>query len=276
MTPKFILGNAKIPGVWTFSLPAGWTCPGAKECLCKANRETGKVTDGPDTKFRCFAASDERYTATRMARWHNFELLKGKSTEEMVDLLHPNLPKAARIVRIHVSGDFFSQSYFDAWLQVARQNPETLFYAYTKSLKFWVERLDNIPENMKLNASRGGLLDALIDKVGLKSAEVVLSEGEADAKNLRIDHDDSLAYGQDKSFALLIHGTQPAGSIAAKALSALRKLGKTGYGKKLALVALIMWSGGMGGVRYRFWPVWSRPYNENIISRIIWFQGDTV
>jgi hypothetical protein len=273
MKPKFILGNAKIPGVWTFSLPAGWTCPGARECLCKANRETGKVTDGPDTKFRCFAASDERYTATRMGRWHNFELLKGKSTAEMVDILHPHLPKAAKIVRIHVSGDFFSQAYFDAWLEVARRNPETLFYAYTKSLKFWVERMNEIPKNLKLNASRGGLLDALIDKVRLKSAEVVFSEADAENRGLEIDHNDSLAYGQDKSFALLIHGTQPAGSLAAKALSALRKLGKTGYGKKLALAALV-WAGGMDGIRYQYWPVWARPYNENILSRVIWFDGD--
>ena len=266
MKPKFILGNAKIPGVWTFSLPAGWTCPGANECLCKADRDTGKVTDGPNTRFRCFAASDERYTATRMARWHNFELLKGKTMDEMIDILHPNLPGNARIVRIHVSGDFYSQVYFDAWMEVARRNPQTLFYAYTKSLKFWVTRMNQLPDNFKLNASRGGLLDALIDKVGLKSAEVVFSEDEAVKRGLEIDHNDSLAYGQDKSFALLLHGTQPAGSIAAKALSALRKLGKTGYGKKLAVAMMICFAC-IEGIPMKMWPVWGRPGNQNIISR---------
>ncbi len=36
----------------TFTLPAGWTCPGAKDCLSRADRVTGKVTDGADTEFR--------------------------------------------------------------------------------------------------------------------------------------------------------------------------------------------------------------------------------
>ena len=234
--------------------------------MCKADRDTGKVTDGPNTRFRCFAASDERYTATRMARWHNFELLKGKTMDEMIDILHPNLPGNARIVRIHVSGDFYSQVYFDAWMEVARRNPQTLFYAYTKSLKFWVTRMNQLPDNFKLNASRGGLLDALIDKVGLKSAEVVFSEDEAVKRGLEIDHNDSLAYGQDKSFALLLHGTQPAGSIAAKALSALRKLGKTGYGKKLAVAMMICFAC-IEGIPMKMWPVWGRPGNQNIISR---------
>jgi hypothetical protein len=29
----------------TFTLPAGHTCPGAKDCLSRADRITGKVTD---------------------------------------------------------------------------------------------------------------------------------------------------------------------------------------------------------------------------------------
>ena len=52
------------------------------------------------------------------------------------------------------------------------------------------------------------------------------------AGDLVIDHDDTSAYLQDKSFALLLHGTQPKGSNAAKALSLLRKQGIGGYGKQ--------------------------------------------
>ena len=60
----------------TFSLPAGWTCPGAKDCLSKANRETGHIQDGPDTEWRCFAASGEaRSPSLRKAVWHNFDLI---------------------------------------------------------------------------------------------------------------------------------------------------------------------------------------------------------
>src|SRR5262249_44343663 len=109
---KFGNGNAKLPaGVMTFSLPAGWSCPFASACMSRTDRETGKIQDGPNTEYRCFAASDEQIRpSVRKARWHNFELLRGLSTEEMVRLILDSLSPLVGVVRIHVSGDFFSQS----------------------------------------------------------------------------------------------------------------------------------------------------------------------
>lgn len=226
-------GNAKLnPDIFTFSLPAGYSCPGARECLSRAGKNGSGIQDGLETKFRCFAASDEvQYPNVQKARWRNFDLLKGKTTEQMWTLIQESLPKKAKIIRVHVSGDFFNEQYFDAWLEVARKNPERTFYAYTKSLHLWVGKKDSIPANFKLNASRGGIHDWMIDTYGLKSAEVVFHPDEAKAKGLEIDHDDSHAYASDKSFALLLHGTQPKGSVASKALSVLRKLGWKGYSK---------------------------------------------
>lgn len=96
-------GNAKLrKGIATFSLPAGWTCPGAKDCLAKANRETGKITDGDNIKFRCFSASNEAiFPAVRKARWKNFELLKNKSKEEMIDLILKSLPEQNELIRLY-------------------------------------------------------------------------------------------------------------------------------------------------------------------------------
>jgi hypothetical protein len=231
---KLNRGNAKLgKEIYTFNLPAGYSCPGARECLSRAGRASGTIQDGLETKFRCFSASDEaRLPNVRAQRWHNFDLLKHKSTSQMVELIQASLPKKAKLIRIHVSGDFFNPQYFDAWLEVAKNNPTIIFYAYTKSLHLWVGRKDDIPSNLKLNASRGGIHDWMIDTYGLKSAEVVFSEEDADTKGLPIDHDDTHAYQSDKSFALLIHGTQPAGSEASKALRALKKKGWTGYSKK--------------------------------------------
>ena len=49
---RFQFGNAKLSKlVAHVSLPSGFTCPGAKECLTYANRETRKITDGPDAKL---------------------------------------------------------------------------------------------------------------------------------------------------------------------------------------------------------------------------------
>lgn len=233
---KFGSGNSKLaPNIFTFSLPSGYSCPGAKECLSKAVKQPDgsyKLQDGPHTKIRCFAAIDEALKpAVRIARWHNFNLLKGKNTEQMISLIQDSLPtvKWKFIVRLHVAGDFFSQSYFDAWLSVAQSNPQTLFYAYSKSLPFWVKRINKIPNNFKLVASFGGKWDNLIGLRELRSAKVVLSEQEAKDMGLEIDHTDELAYAGKKDFALLLHGTQPAGSIAAKAWAALKLIGKAGY-----------------------------------------------
>ena len=75
------------------------------------------------------------------------------------------------------------------------RNPDKLFYAYTKSLRYWVkyrEWTDQI-ENFILTASRGGRDDHLIDEHNLRESVVVFSEDEAHERNLEIDHNDSHA-----------------------------------------------------------------------------------
>lgn len=235
---KFSKGNSKLgKHIHTISLLSGWTCPFAKDCLSKAvvDKDTGKksIQDGEDTKFRCFSASQEAlYTNVYNARKYNFDLLRKLKKDGMVKLIQESLPKNATIIRIHVGGDFFNQNYFDAWLEVAKKNTDMLFYAYTKALPYWIKRIDEIPENMKLNASKGGKKDELIKKHNLKEAVVVYSEQQAKELGLEIDHDDTHAYKQDDSFALLIHGSQPKGSEASNALKELKKKGWTGYTKE--------------------------------------------
>lgn len=234
-------GNAKLANlgssgvVATFSLPSGWSCPSANECLSKAvQKGDGKWTiqDGKQTRFRCFSATQEVvYKAVREQRRHNFNLLlAAKTSDKMAALIEGSMPKAAAIIRIHVGGDFFNQEYMHAWVKVAKKFPKTIFYAYTKSLNYWVALKKEIPSNFKLNASKGGKHDSLIDQHKLKYAEVVFTEKEARDKNLEIDHDDSHAFMQDKSFALLLHGVQPKGSLASEALKKLN--GKGSYSKK--------------------------------------------
>lgn len=160
----------------------------------------------------------------------------------MVKRIHASLPKKATIIRIHVSGDFFNQKYFNAWVSVAKLNPSIIFYAYTKSLKYWLDYLDNdiLPPNLKLTASWDGSNSKLIQHAELKYAKVVFSEEEAKNLNLEIDHDDSHAYGGNKSFALMLHGTQPKGSMAAKAKNKLVASGvKHSYGRKTKRVERI-------------------------------------
>jgi len=184
-----------------------------------ADRLTGKIKDGQHCKFRCFSASQEcAYSNVRKLRWENYELLEeAGTTAKMSKLIQKSMPKGFTTVRPGISGDFFRESYFLAWLDVANKNPNTVFYGYTKATPFLVKYKDHIPSNFRFAASKGGTCDNLINKHSLNFSEVVFSVKEAEEKGLEIDHDDSLAYAGNKSFALLIHGTQPAGSEASKA-----------------------------------------------------------
>lgn len=238
---KFTFGNAKLPkGTAIISLLAGHNCPAAKDCKSQVvETSNGKrIQDGEHTKFRCYAASMELLSkgAYNLHKSNYEALVSARSVEDKVNVITEAIERQEvydlRRVRIHASGDFFTQSYFDAWLEVARQYPELIFYAYTKSLKFWVRRLDSIPSNFKLTASYGGHNDDLIEKHNLKSVRVVYSLEEAEKAGLEIDKNDSLAWKQDKDFAQLIHGTQPAGSEASKAKQKLKEGGFTGYSKK--------------------------------------------
>ena len=234
--------------VYSFDLLSGHSCPFAKNCLSKAiqyiDTDTGKtrrkIKDGKHTEFRCFSASQEvQYTNVYNLRKGNFDELRTmKTSDDMAYAIAHAMPDNAGIIRIHVGGDFFNFKYFLAWCKVAIDNPNVLFYAYTKSLQFWLRaaNVDAIPDNFILTASRGGRLDHLIDQHNLRESVVVYSESEAADKGLQIDHTDELAAmpsNKNNSFALLVHGTQPKGSEASDALKLLRKNNvKHSYSKK--------------------------------------------
>jgi len=225
------------------SLPAGYTCPFAAGCKTYAHKQGGKFKSSgksiPDAggDFRCYAASTEaRYKNVRNSRWSNYDLMR--EADDMAQLIsrsinyfNSNNPDIT-IFRIHESGDFFSQAYFDAWIEVANMHPRILFYAYTVSLPYWQERKDDIPSNLRLTASEGGMRDDIIDKEGFRKAVIVQDEGEAIEKNLNVDVADFLAVFGDKDFALLLHGVQSKESkktAASMKNSAILK----GYAKKL-------------------------------------------
>ena len=225
--------------IYSLDLLSGYSCPYAEKCLSKAvvqDNGKRKIKDGKNTKFRCFSASQEvQYTNVYNSRKHNFDLLRKENHEGMVKLINGSLPENAGIVRIHVAGDFFSLPYMHAWYVVALMNPNTLFYAYTKSTSWWVGGINEFPilHNFVLTASMGGTQDHVTENYGLRKAVVVFSEAEAAELGLEIDHDDSHAAKpslRNQDFALLIHGTQPAGSKAAQALKELK--GKGSYSRK--------------------------------------------
>jgi hypothetical protein len=233
---KFSKANAKIQAlahlgaVYSFDLPAGKCCPFADKCKSEVVIVGGrrKIQDGPNCQFRCFSASQEvLFTNVYNSRKHNYEeVSKLSSAVEMAKAIEVTLPSDAGVVRIHVAGDFYNLQYFRAWAIVAKHHPKVVFYTYTKSVRYWVKDKESLPSNFILTASLGGLDDDLISQHNLRSVKVVYSIEEAKLMGLPIDHTDeyaALPQNKGTNFALLLHGTQPAGSGAAAALKVLKK-----------------------------------------------------
>ena len=170
--------------VHEFNLPTGWSCPMAKQCLVKVDRDTGKQRN-KSTEYKCYAASAERFPAVRDLRWFNFEYMRRQPDPATI-----TIAPEVKSVRIHASGDFFNQWYFDIWLEICRRHPDVEFWAYTKSIEYWLNRIDEIPGNLVLNASLGGRQDHLIDKDRMKFVEVVPRLYDA---NYAVDKRDDLA-----------------------------------------------------------------------------------
>jgi len=191
---KFVKNKTYYTGVvYEWNLPTGTTCPFALECKVVVDRVTGKF-DIDKGQYRCYAASPERFPAVREHRWKNFEFVKNGGI--------PTIPSDCKAIRIHASGDFFNQAYFDMWIELAKSNPSVEFWAYTKSIQYWVNRLEQIPFNFILTASYGGRQDDLIEKHNLKNVKVYPSLGDLPSER-PVDINDDWARLPHINFALL-------------------------------------------------------------------------
>ena len=241
----FSKNNAKLEWPY-FSLPAGYTCPFATVCKNFPAKWEGpikggkfkrpaswdkNIKPGPQAEIMCYAARAQgQYPGANVQAFKNLDLLKKmKTKEKMANLIIKSMEyhglANTDILRIHEAGDFFSQDYLDAWIEVAKRMPQTLFYAYTVSLPYYMARKDSLPKNFKMIASMDKNNEQFILDNGLRYSRVVGSEEEARELGLPIDVDDSIAWGSDDNFALVIHGSQPKGSEAAETLKQNRKSG---------------------------------------------------
>lgn len=243
-------------GVVYFSLPAGYTCPFADICKSFAHKTGGKFSNNlsirDDGDIRCYAASSEmRFPGTREKRWKNMDLLNefGKDVIGLTKLIETSMKyyeiekNKISILRIHESGDFFTQEYFDAWMNVAKKRPDVLFYCYTKAIPFVVARKNEIPRNFRIVGSVGGKEDELLfANPWIRKAHIVNTIDDAMRMKLNIDINDFLAIGSEVDYALLLHGGQQKGTKLAKQTlknsALMKKIGKTRYSDKKALAEI--------------------------------------
>lgn len=149
------LGNAKLNGKGRSGLIATWstlpvaTCPGRSKWCAGADPITGE----DDGKQRCYAL---RLTKMRPSVRENYERNTGEK---------PTGYPPASVIRIHESGDFDTVDTVNYWVEYARKNPRTLFFAYTRSwrvpeIRDALEELRGI-ENVQLFASTDPTVEEL-------------------------------------------------------------------------------------------------------------------
>lgn len=113
-------GNKKLAlNVATFSLPAGKKGTCALDCKgCYAMKGTFLYKNVKNSFETNYAASKQ----------DNFsDIIVAETT--LLKL------KGIEFVRVHVAGDFYSQSYINKWVEIATRQPDLIFYAYTKRLE---------------------------------------------------------------------------------------------------------------------------------------------
>lgn len=120
-------------------------------------------------------------------------------------------------IRIHDSGDFFSDAYLTAWLRIMRARSETNFYAYTKEVaRFRILVEPDPPPNFLWVYSFGGTQDAALDTATDRVADVFPDEAAIT---------DAGWHSQEASDLLAVLGPHLVGIPANRIPHYLRRLG---------------------------------------------------
>lgn len=135
--------------VFNFGIPAyksatgKLTCPFADKCVKYCYAQKGAYIWG-----NVKPAFERRYEATKQ--------------DDFVEIMVEELvKKKADYLRIHDSGDYYSNEYIYKWFAIANALPHVRFYSYTKSIPLFLDK--TIPENMDIIFSEGSKKDELID-----------------------------------------------------------------------------------------------------------------
>ena len=180
-------GNSKLKkdGIKSFGIQAKKTCPFAGAC-----------------KSFCYA-SKGRYIFGSVANAHKNRLAATKK-ENFAEKISEEL-RHGDIIRIHDSGDFYSKSYLNRWIEIARAHPDNYFYAYTKSIDYF--KGVSLPSNFRPIFSFGGKMDNKIDVENdfhariFNTREEMFAAGYADSS----DSDLVAAIGKSKKIGILFH-----------------------------------------------------------------------
>lgn len=185
------LNNTKI---FNFSIPAyktrsgKITCPFADSCVKYCYAQKGNYTRFPVVQ----ELMEQKYKISK--------------TAEFIPLMNEEIrKKKATHIRIHDSGDFYSPTYLQKWVDIATQNTDVIFYAYTKSIKFFVNGL-LLPKNLKIIFSEGSKTDNLINVNKHRHARIFKTVKDLNASGyINASTNDLKAITTNKKVGLVYH-----------------------------------------------------------------------
>jgi len=180
--------------IFNFSIPAyktksgKSTCPFAGGCQAYCYAQKGNYIRFPAVQ----ELMEKKY---EISKQDNFNSLMNEEIQK----------KKPTHVRIHDSGDFYSPLYLQKWVDIANDNKEVIFYAYTKSIKFFVEGL-TVPKNLKIIFSEGSKTDDLIDVKKHRHARIFKTSKELTAAGyIDASSNDLQAITENKKVGLIFH-----------------------------------------------------------------------
>ena len=176
------------PKTYNFGIPAKTTCPQAKDCL----------------KF-CYAQKGAyRWPVVRAAYSRRLELTKSENF--LLAITNELDRKKVKRLRLHDSGDIYSEKYLSNLINLAQIREHIIFYAYTKSVKLIKDWEYLIPKNFILIFSLGGKQDHLIDLKNDRHSKIFDStEALKAASYIDASQDDSMALTANKKVGLVMH-----------------------------------------------------------------------
>jgi hypothetical protein len=168
----------------TFGLPAGknFSCPGATS-VCESVCYAGKL--------------EKLFPTVKKNLLHNWELLRNADTDTMLTLLDEmivdfvndcNKKDAPKLFRIHWDGDFFNDTYTNAWKTVITNHPDIQFWVYTRvrSAALILNGIDNLSLYYSTDSENKAIGIDLKTNNGIRLAYLAknFAIGQADMKEL--------------------------------------------------------------------------------------------
>ena len=123
--------NLKLGKIWNMSIPAVETCGGLSAACA-----------GPDGKCYVLKIYKRRPGVPKAHQNTYVGILEALENGDELEL--PTKVKDGDVFRLHVAGDFFDPAYVYAWINLITNNPNVMFFGYTRS---W--RMHDMQDSLK-------------------------------------------------------------------------------------------------------------------------------